>query len=169
MSEKKRPPRDWEGVVDKQIRDAIERGEFDHLAGSGKPIDLGENPFVPRDWRLAYKVMQDAGVSPEWIEDDREIRRELARLAAWIERSARSLREQAMRARGLTPDQMISEHKRLTKERDRICELYRARATELNRQIDMFNLKAPVARLQHPRVRVEDGVSQFLEQSRYGV
>lgn len=75
MSDEKRPPRDWEGVVDKQIRDAIEQGHFDHLSGQGKPIDLQENLFAPRDWRLAYKVMKDAGVSPEWIERDKEIRR----------------------------------------------------------------------------------------------
>ncbi len=166
MSEKKRPPRDWEGVVDKQIRDAIERGEFDHLAGHGKPIDLGENPFVPREWRLAYKVMQDAGVSPEWIEQDKEIRRELRALASWIARSARSLRGQAEQAKALAPDQLIAEHKRLTEERDRICTELRARAIELNRQIDLFNLKAPVARLQHRRVGVGDGVSQFLASSR---
>ncbi len=166
MSDKKRPPREWEGVVDKQIRDAIERGEFDGLSGRGRPIDLGENPFVPRDWRLAYKLMQDAGVSPEWIEQDKEIRRELSSLGDWIESNARSVREQAARAKKLAPDQMIAEYKRLTEERDRISNRYRARATELNRQIDLFNLKAPVSRLQHPRVRVEDEIDQFLRKSR---
>jgi len=166
LSDKKRPPRDWEGVVDKQIRDAIERGEFDHLPGHGRPIDLGENPFVPRDWRLAYKLMQDAGVSPEWIEQDKEIRREVSNLGEWIQSSARSVREQAAKAKTLAPDQMIAEYKRLSEERDRICARYHERATELNRQIDLFNLKAPVARLQHPRVQIEDEVDQFLKRSR---
>ncbi len=166
LSDKKRPPRDWEGVVDKQIRDAIERGEFDNLSGRGKPIDLGENPFTPREWRLAYKVMEDAGVSPEWIEQDKEIRREVAKLAALLENGAGSLREQVAKAKRLAQDQMIAEHKRLREEREHACAGYLQRATELNRQIDFFNLKAPVARLQHPRLRIEEAIELFLKKSR---
>jgi len=29
-----------ENVIEKQIREAIERGEFDDLEGKGKPLDL---------------------------------------------------------------------------------------------------------------------------------
>ena len=31
-------------LADLQIRRAIERGEFDNLPGSGKPLDLGQVP-----------------------------------------------------------------------------------------------------------------------------
>ncbi|MFT4010285.1 MAG: DUF1992 domain-containing protein [Nocardioidaceae bacterium] len=34
------PPRFSEGWVDKQIREAYERGEFDDLPGAGKPLSL---------------------------------------------------------------------------------------------------------------------------------
>ena len=34
------PPRLTESWVDKQIREAIERGEFDNLPGAGKPLKL---------------------------------------------------------------------------------------------------------------------------------
>jgi len=34
------PPRLTEGWVDKQIREAYERGEFDNLPGAGKPLRL---------------------------------------------------------------------------------------------------------------------------------
>jgi len=30
----------WESLVDKKIREAMEAGEFDNLAGTGQPIDL---------------------------------------------------------------------------------------------------------------------------------
>jgi hypothetical protein len=40
MTERKPPGMSFESWVDKQIREATERGEFDGLPGAGKPIDL---------------------------------------------------------------------------------------------------------------------------------
>ncbi|HZN14011.1 MAG TPA: DUF1992 domain-containing protein [Acidimicrobiales bacterium] len=43
MTERKPPGVSWETWIDRQIREAKERGEFDNLAGLGKPIaNLGE-------------------------------------------------------------------------------------------------------------------------------
>jgi hypothetical protein len=40
----------WESAVDRQIREAQERGEFDNLPGAGKPIaDIGE-PYDENWW-----------------------------------------------------------------------------------------------------------------------
>lgn len=163
MTEKKRPPSNWEGVADKAIREAMERGDFENLAGQGKPLDLSENPFTPRDWRLAYKILQDAGVAPEWIELDKEIRAELQGLAVMLERQARHQRERAAQAGRLSPDQIIAQHNRLAEERAKACELFREKATVLNRQIDTLNLKMPVSRLHHPRIRIEQEIEKFLE------
>ena len=38
MTERKPPNVDWETWVERQIREAMERGEFDNLPGQGKPI-----------------------------------------------------------------------------------------------------------------------------------
>ncbi|GAB3213672.1 DUF1992 domain-containing protein [Marinactinospora thermotolerans] len=38
MTERKPPGMDFESWVDRQIREATERGEFDNLPGAGKPI-----------------------------------------------------------------------------------------------------------------------------------
>ena len=38
MTDRKPPGVEWESWIDKQIRDAMERGEFDDLPGKGKPI-----------------------------------------------------------------------------------------------------------------------------------
>jgi hypothetical protein len=43
MTERKPPGLGWEGWIDRQIREAAERGDFDDLPGAGKPIpDLGQ-------------------------------------------------------------------------------------------------------------------------------
>jgi DnaJ family protein C protein 28 len=64
----------WESWIDQQIREAQERGEFDHLPGKGRPLDLAPNPHA-QDRELAFKVLRDAGYAPEWIELDKAIRK----------------------------------------------------------------------------------------------
>ena len=166
MTEQKRPPHDWEGAVDKAIREAFERGEFENLAGSGKPLDLGDNPFTPRDWRLAYKILKDAGVSPDWIEQDKEIRAESRVLSAILDRNARWIRERSARAGTLTPEKMIAEYEHVAQVREQTCTQFRERATALNRQIDTFNLQVPSSRLHHARIRIDDEIAKFLDACR---
>lgn len=38
MTQRKPPGASWESWIDKQIREARERGEFDNLPGAGKPL-----------------------------------------------------------------------------------------------------------------------------------
>lgn len=50
----------WESPVDRQIREAQERGDFDNLPGAGKPLDLGD--LNDPDWwvkRLAARENLD--------------------------------------------------------------------------------------------------------------
>jgi len=42
----------YESWVDRQIREAIERGEFDDLPGAGKPLQLSDDP----DWWIKAKL-----------------------------------------------------------------------------------------------------------------
>jgi hypothetical protein len=54
--------------VERKLEEAARRGDFDHLPGAGAPLDLSENPFVPADWRLAFKVLADHRIVPEFVE-----------------------------------------------------------------------------------------------------
>ena len=78
------PLRKWETAVDRAIREAQERGAFDRLPGHGKPLDLTENPYAG-DWAVAFRVLDNAGVAPLWMELNREIVARRADLAARIE------------------------------------------------------------------------------------
>ncbi len=52
----------FESPVEKQIREAQERGDFDNLPGTGKPLDLGD--LSDPDWwvkRLAKREQLDLG------------------------------------------------------------------------------------------------------------
>jgi DnaJ homologue, subfamily C, member 28, conserved domain len=50
VSTRKPPGVDWESWIDRQIREASERGEFDDLPGAGKPIPGLDKPFDEMWW-----------------------------------------------------------------------------------------------------------------------
>ena len=59
--------------VERKLEEAARAGAFDHLPGAGVPLDLSENPYVPAEWRLAFKILADHKVVPEFIERRKEI------------------------------------------------------------------------------------------------
>lgn len=61
--------------VERMLEEAARRGDFDRLPGAGQPIDLSVNPYVPPDWRLAFKIMGDHRLVPEFVERRKEIER----------------------------------------------------------------------------------------------
>jgi hypothetical protein len=60
-------------IAERKIREAMERGEFDGLPGKGKPLDLSDEPLVPEELRVAYKVLRNAGYLPPELELHNEI------------------------------------------------------------------------------------------------
>lgn len=125
---------DWGEIVEEKIREAIARGEFDNLPGKGQPLILEDYPFTPPEWRLAFKILADAGFVPDWIALDNEIRE---RMENW-HRKARSLQKGES-----------SERRWLEEE-----------AEEINRLIELFNLKVPIKWLQrrkfYPKIPQEE-------------
>jgi DnaJ family protein C protein 28 len=75
--------------IEKIIQEAQERGEFDNLSGKGKPLDLRENPYVPQDWQMAYRMLKSSGFAPEIVEEDKAIRQAIADLEVRLSRFAR--------------------------------------------------------------------------------
>lgn len=60
-------------VAEQHIRDAIQRGEFDNLQGKGKPLPQDDNPLIPEDLRMAYKILKNSGHLPPEVADRKEI------------------------------------------------------------------------------------------------
>jgi hypothetical protein len=51
---------DW---VERQIREAQERGDFDGLPGAGKPLPGLDAPWSPEDWAIAKARREDLDLS----------------------------------------------------------------------------------------------------------
>ncbi|MBI3741809.1 MAG: DUF1992 domain-containing protein [Chloroflexi bacterium] len=152
---------DIEDSVSKQIREAMERGDFDHLRGTGKPLDLGEDAHVPAEWKLAFKMLKDAQVAPQWIEQDKEIRADARALDLFLERQVAWQRQQRANLKSLAIEKIPDAHTQLQAARLHAIAEYRRRATALNQTIDAFNLQVPTSRLQHARVAIEDALENF--------
>jgi len=57
-----------DALVERRIESAIARGEFDNLPGAGKPLALDDDPLVPEELRVAYRLLKNAGyVPPELV------------------------------------------------------------------------------------------------------
>ena len=61
-------------IVEERIRKAQQKGEFDNLEGSGKPLNLLNDQGVAEELRLAYKILKNADCLPPEIELKKEIR-----------------------------------------------------------------------------------------------
>jgi hypothetical protein len=57
-----------EKFIDDQITRAMEAGEFDNLAGKGKPLDLRSYFETPEDLRMAYSILKSNNFVPEEVE-----------------------------------------------------------------------------------------------------
>lgn len=90
----------FEQLVEQRIEEAQARGEFEHLPGAGRPIDLEPDPLVPEDLRVAWRVLKNAGFVPPEVEALRHLR------AAATE--VEEARDDAARARALRKLQALS-------------------------------------------------------------
>jgi hypothetical protein len=82
MTERKPPGVGWESWVEKQIREGIERGEFDDLPGAGKPLtDVGDHHDDL--WWVKQKLKrEEVSYLPPALAIRRERDDALARIAA---------------------------------------------------------------------------------------
>ena len=140
--EKKKPSdaEERQALVERLIQEAMDRGEFDNLPGKGKPLRLGDNPYLEPGQELAFGLLKNNGFAPEWIERDKEIRRVLAE-------ARRQLQQGWYQRRGNPADE--------PKWQAAVAQFEKS-LKKLNRQIDDFNLVVPVVRLQRSRLRLED-------------
>ena len=65
-----------ESAIEKRIKEAMARGEFVNLPGSGKPLDLEAYFNTAEDLRMAFSILK----SNEFVPQEVEILNEIAEL-----------------------------------------------------------------------------------------
>lgn len=66
--------------MDETVKDAMKQGEFDHLPGKGKPLGLTDSDPYAGGEAEAYRILKNAGFTPEWV----ELRKQISEAVAWL-------------------------------------------------------------------------------------
>ncbi len=83
MTERKKPGVTFESFVDKQIREAQERGAFDNLGGAGKPIPRGSGAGDELWWIKGYLERENLSVDA-LLPTSLQLRKEIEKLPATL-------------------------------------------------------------------------------------
>ncbi len=76
----------WAIVAENIIREAMESGVFDNLAGKGKPLDLSRNPFEDPLAPTFRRILRDNGTTHPLIEAHRTLEEEIEQCRALLKR-----------------------------------------------------------------------------------
>ena len=77
----------WESLIERQIREAMEAGEFQNLPFAGERIPIDDDGS---EMALAHHVLRQAGFAPGWVATAAEIRLLLARRDELLARARRA-------------------------------------------------------------------------------
>lgn len=150
---RKRPWQTWESLIEEQIKDAQQRGEFDNLRGRGKPLDLGDDTNDPT-W-MTNRMLRGAGFVPPALDLGRDID-DMRRTAEMMLDRVRRRRVHLLEGGTLTDD----DRARFNAARTRAIDEHRATLKALNDRILALTLSAPAA-LHRRTIAVEAEIAAF--------
>ena len=141
--------------IEEQIREAQARGDFDNLPGTGKPLNLDENPFTG-DKAMAYSLLKQNGYAPPEIELAKEIRIQFEKAQERLEKLRRQRKSLCARRIPPSGNEKRAFHGTVEKATAQYDQLLR----ELNRKILNLNLITP-SPMHMPMFEVEKLVQEF--------
>jgi len=59
-------------LAEQKIAEALRNGDLKDLPGTGKPLALDDDPLIPDELRMAYRILKNAGYVPQEIDARRE-------------------------------------------------------------------------------------------------
>ncbi len=148
--------------VNKQIEEAMERGEFSDLPGKGKPLKLDANPFLTPQTRMANRLLKENGFAPRWVELEKEIKKEKAQL----ERVFTNLKARRERLAAIVqqyPHRREIISRTFEQERARAIAQYSEKLENLNRKIQRVNLLMPTRNRQYALINRTQALARFQE------
>jgi DnaJ homologue, subfamily C, member 28, conserved domain len=144
--------RDWESAIDRQIRKAIEDGEFANLPGEGKPLKLEDDPNTPDQLQMAFKILRENDMAPEWIMYGKDLE---SKQVDWLEKVKRAY--QAYRTALADPQRYPQAEANWQRVQQKLGE----DAARLNKEINIYNLKVPKGITHRPLVDLQREIRQL--------
>ncbi len=141
--------------VEEMIREAQVRGDFDNLAGTGKPLNFDERAKAG-DKSLAYDLLKNNNLVPPEMELARDIDIDRARADAKIAKMLH--RSQTLRTRRMPPFER--EKRAFNTALEKVAIDYEQLLRRINSKILTLNITAPPA-MHRPLLDVDALVQQF--------
>jgi hypothetical protein len=152
----------WQSAVDKAIQRAMEEGRMENLPGTGKPLQLDDDPNVPYELRLAHKTLRDNDLAPEWIMMGKDLEKTEAKLRDEARRAV-NIYQRAMRdAEQAAPGMAHSYRSNAEKVWDAARRALRESAATYNRQVLAYNLKVPAGVAHRSRIDIDQTIERLL-------
>jgi hypothetical protein len=133
-------------IAEKIIQKAMDEGVFDDLSGKGKPLSFEEESGTPPEWRMAFRILKNANLSPRWIELDKEISSELTEAREEFQRALNIFGSQGERW-------------------DRAVRNFTLRINQLNEFLRELNLIVPKAQFQRSTLHPEEEIKRVMSRS----
>ena len=148
--------------VNKQIEEAMERGEFTNLPGEGKPLKLDTNPFLTPQARMANRLLKENGFAPRWVELEKEIKQGKAQLERVLI-NLKGRRERLATIVQQNPHRREVVGRSFEQERARSLAQYSEKLENLNQKIQRVNLLMPTRNRQYTLINQAQALARFQE------
>ena len=133
----------YESLIDQIMNKAQADGLMDNLPGQGQPLELDDDALVPDEYRLGNRMLKSSGFAPPWIEAQREIEQDRAKLDSWLKEAKRRLPHLDTAARAA------------------LIAAYRRKLDDLQRMITHYNLQAPPGAMHLAGLRMADELAKL--------
>lgn len=143
-------------MIESRIQEAMAAGAFENLAGAGRPLPARPEERLAGDNWLGFKVLQNGGLLPAWLDLAREIEALGAEVEALDARHARWV-ETAAASGDWEGHAGVLRSLRAT---------FEERARALRAKQDRYNHDAPSVALERPGIWVEHRLARLDERLR---
>jgi len=142
----------FDKLIEEKLKQAREEGHFDHLPKRGR-LEFEDDSDVPEDERLAYHLMKNNGYAPDWIEDDKTLRRKLHDARRLLARAWADYNRKRQQ-----PELMSNDRTRRHIEWDwrTARDKFEGMVADINKDVFNFNLRAPALALHRFPLRIAE-------------
>lgn len=83
----------WQSEIDRELEKMLNQEDAKNLPGAGKPLNLGDETYVPDEMRMAYRILAQNDMAPDWVMMSKDIEQSAQKLRNSIVTHLRVYRE----------------------------------------------------------------------------
>ena len=148
----------WQSEIDRAISEMLEQAQAQGLPGEGRPLRLDDSEYTPNDQRMAFKLLKDNDIVPEWVMRGKDLEAANARIKAKLLKAAKAYRMQ------LSLAQKAAEQHNAEKRWQAVQRQLEVEVERYNDQVLSYNLIVPAGITHRKLMRLHVLVQRVLAQ-----